>query len=443
MGTSPNVLCISIDSLRADFCSVYSEGTLTTPNLAALADEGTVCRNAVSPSTWTLPVHTSVFTGLYPPEHQVIDKDIELGAHPTFGELFYDVGYETKSFGWNGWLEQDGVLRGFEHHRTPDVPQFRKGFIGYFDRAYNKISELLFRHQLRDNKTVDNVRNQLSSSNEPFCYFIHLNSAHWPYHPPAPFHKTFSDRPTPELSWNLVRQRRLYERRGEIYSGQYDVSDRTINAMRELYRGSVHYCDRLVGQIFDFLSDEGLDERTIVVVFGDHGDNIGEEGLFGHHFSVSDSVVKVPLVISDPTDQLTTNRVQKPTQLTDIYPTLLDLSGLDIPETRSYSLLNEEGRDAAFVYYETPPSFLERMRRSGFDEQLPASKRYVIWRGQSDRLTWFPQEGDFEFDGPEAEADELVDELNSHFDSLEPVSTGAESSLPEDVRANLEQMGYL
>lgn len=442
MDAYPNVLCISIDSLRADYCSLLSDGCSTTPNLAALADKGTVYQHTISPSTWTLPVHISVFTGLYPPEHQVLDKGVELGDHPTFAELFKDVGYETKSFGWNGWLEQGGVLRGFTHYRSPEIQQVRDGVMKYYDHARNKISKLTFRHRLRDTATIENVQKQISGADEPFCYFVHLNVAHWPYHPPAPDHKAFSDRSLLELSWNFLQQRRLYERRTEIYMDQFRVSDRVVEGMRELYRGCVHYCDRLVGQLFDSLSNNCLEEQTIVIVFGDHGDNIGDEGLFGHHFSVADSVVRVPLLIFDPTGQLEPDEISTPVQLTDIYPTLLNICRVEHPETRSFSLVDEEYRDAAYVYYSTPPSFIDRIEGS-CRGQLPETERYAVWKSPTDRLTWLPNSNNVSQNGNNSDSDALLDQLRSHKDSLVSVPPRRDSSLSEDIQKNLKQMGYI
>lgn len=154
----PNILCISIDSLRRDFCSIYTESEDTTPFLNSISDELTIFQNAISPSCWTLQVHGSVFTGLYPPEHGVLDKNNSLGDHPTFAELLSRKGYDTQSFGYNGWFEAGDILRGFNH--TPTDP---------FDSSISKtikrrIRQLSRTESKRDELSVKNVHISLDQS---------------------------------------------------------------------------------------------------------------------------------------------------------------------------------------------------------------------------------------------------------------------------------------
>jgi len=111
--SKPNVVCVSVDSLRADFCSFDDGDARTTPFLRSVTPEATVFESAISPSIWTLPVHTSVFTGLYPPEHGVTSEGRVLGDHPTFAELLAEEGYSTAAFFQNSWLRLSGTLRGF------------------------------------------------------------------------------------------------------------------------------------------------------------------------------------------------------------------------------------------------------------------------------------------------------------------------------------------
>lgn len=442
MSSPPNVLCISVDSLRADYCSFTSDRAgQTTPFLASFAEEATTYTRAIAPSTWTLQVHASIFTGLYPPEHQVLDNGVEIGDHPTLAQLFRKGGYETCSFGWNGWLEQGGVLRGFDHHRSPEVDtaEFaRHPTLNGFER---KIRKAMFRHTWRDEHTIEALRDRLEmDSSSPFFHFVHLNGVHWPYHPPHPHHRAFTRRTTPQLTWNLIQQRKLYEQRPAIYTGERSVSPRISQGMRELYSGCVHYADSLIQDILAILEQLGDLENTVIVLFGDHGDDIGENGNFGHHFTVSDAVIRVPMLVYDPTNTLESGIVDDVVQTNDIFPTLLDICEIDGPITRSRSLASDQKRETAFVYYSAPKSFLDKIYDEIADDELPPSKQYVAWQSPAEKTVAYPDDG-WQI-APESSPD-YRQLLSDHESSLEPVASKASSDLSDSVRSNLEQMGYI
>lgn len=434
----PNFLFLSLDSVRADACSFLRGPDWTTPSLDGFADSATVFTRAVTPSVWTLPVHASVFTGLYPPEHQIFDHTETLGPVATLGERLSGLGYDTRAFGYNKWLEVADIARGFDHHTTPPVVSPASGATGTASRAVAKLRSALFRHRIRDQLTVERVLDNLGENGEPFSYFVHLNGAHHGhgYKPHSPHHRRATDKSLPELLLHRMRQRRIFESEEAMYTESRPYSDQTIETMRSLYHGCVSQVDELVGELFDALEREGLFENTVVVVFADHGDNLDEDGMIGHQFSVADPLIRVPLLVSDPTGRLGSGTRGDIVQLTDIYPTVFDLLGEDYERPNAFSLTSQNARDTAYAYYETPSFFHERIGTE-LASELPPDRQYVAWRTPDEKLIWYPDEASFQ--GQHS----LRENLRNHHASLEPVRTRDGTELREDVRNNLEQMGYL
>ncbi|WP_436930036.1 sulfatase [Halosimplex halobium] len=445
--SAPNILCISVDSLRADFCSFLNQSLTTTPFLESLADESTLYHNTVSPSTWTLPVHASVFTGLYPEEHQINDEGVQLGDHPTFAELLGQRGYSVRSFGHNGWLEQGDILRGFDHVHTPKYGPISKGLTGLVRRGWRKLHEATFRVENEDRFTIDRVIESLSKQSEPFCYFVHLQGVHYPYHPHITAYRRFGDFTTHGLYRIHQTQRELYDSRLNRFLGLSPISDADIEHFKDLYRGCIYEADQLIGEVVETLQEDSLLDDTLLVVFGDHGDSFGTDGIFGHNFTVTDGVVRVPLLVRDPSGELTNEDRNEIVQLNDLYPTVLDAAGCDPPDTRSQSLYSDMTRDSAFVYYSAPESMWTDMCESlppdfegRLDDRLER-EQHLVWKEEDRKLVWYPRSDRYESIGPRPE--ELRKELSRHKNALRPVSPGEQRAVSEEVLENIKEMGYL
>jgi arylsulfatase A-like enzyme len=174
-------------------------------------------------------------------------------------------------------------------------------------------------------------------------------------------------------------------------------------------------------------------ENTVIVLFGDHGDLIGEYGLFGHSFSVADELIRVPLLVHDPTGQLESGRRSDVVQLNDLYPTILELGGVTPPQTNSISLL-DEAREAAYVH------LLESKDNLEFQEdEYPPFEQYAIWKSPTSKYVYAPEETVED----DANDSMLFSSLQNHLDQLDPVPLEGENQLEDDVRDNLKDMGYL
>lgn len=483
----PNVVCVSIDSVRADCCSaVHPEANPTTPFLESIAPESAAYTAAISPSTWTLPVHTSVFTGLYPPEHGVIDKEAVLGAHPTFAELLAERGYSTDAFYALSWFEVGDVLRGFSDRGGPGDPNdvssrkeiverigerspLAERFLLWMYSVQRRYRELAGRSLtvyrewdrrdgddpagigtafswLGGQATIDGAIEAAETVEEPFCWFVHLNEAHWKYTPPGPYHRLYSDRSVPSLVHNWVRyQERIHgslSNRLAANAGERSIPDAEIDTMADLYRGAIRYCDAAIERLVDGLREQGLWENTVLIVFGDHGDAfgeggdpVGENGIFGHHWTVDESVVRVPLVVRDPTGTVDTGRVTDPVSLVDVYPTILDITDTEGPPTRGESLADRT-REFAYTYYEAPPHCTREAEQLGLSDRLPPSEQHLVWQSPSSKFVFCPGTGEMAGD------ESLKPTLQTHTESLVEVGAGS-GDVGDDVADRLRSIGYL
>jgi arylsulfatase A-like enzyme len=286
---SPNVLLISVDTLRADHLGAYGASS-GTPRLDAIAKAGVVFERAVAPVPITLPSHASLFTATYPFAHGVRDNgSFRLaGERGTLTETFRAAGYRTAAFVGSFALDSRfGLDQGFE----------------IYDDFYGDTSAL-GNFAISERPAADVLAPALDWLSEqgeaPWFAFVHLYDPHAPYDPPAPFREKFA-------------------------------SDR--------YRGEVAYVDEALGEFLDELSNRGRLENTLLVVTSDHGEGLGEHGERTHGMFAYETTLRVPLIFSWE-GVLPPRRVAPRVRLLDVAPTLLALSGLDpLPDSQGVSLV--------------------------------------------------------------------------------------------------------
>jgi arylsulfatase A-like enzyme len=349
----PNVVLVVMDTARAK--ETVPAASRITPTLASLADSGTEFTRAYTSSPWTLPSHVSLFTGLYTAAHGAHGGHTYLNAdHETLPEAFQSAGYETVGVSNNCWITGEfGFDRGFD--------RFRKGWqyiqsdvdTGAVVRA-SGVSERLtsFKDQLLagnpaitlanvayerylcgDNgaaRTTDWVDKWLTDrqhghTDQPFFLFCNYIEPHIEYDPPREYAEQFLSPAAVDEAIQLRQDPRAFD------VGEYDLTERECELLRGLYRGELAYVDAQLGRLRDSLRAAGEWENTVFVVLGDHGENIGEYGFFGHQYNLHETVVHVPLVITGGPFQDGGQR-NRYVQLLDLVPTLLETTGISAPE---------------------------------------------------------------------------------------------------------------
>lgn len=316
--------------MRADRVSRAGYARLTTPALDAFSQRGTWFSNAFSTSSYTVPSHASIMTGLYPSYHSAGLHNGQVSLLPgeiTLAETCSAAGLRTAAIVSNVVLRRAiGLAQGFET---------------YDDRMPNRESI----RRIPERRAGDAITKAIAAleafGTEPFFLWIHLQDPHGPYTPPeatpppsatAGQAEPADDRILPEgadhSGFEAIPRYQLFrdERRVRQYVGRYD---------RE-----IAFVDAQLGRLFEAAEGRGLLARTLVVITADHGEALGEDGYyFGHSHSVGLDQVRVPLVIAGP--GLRAGRVvDDPVTNLAVYATILDFLGLEGPRpTRGTSLL--------------------------------------------------------------------------------------------------------
>jgi len=288
----PNVLLITIDTLRADRLGCYGDREAATPVLDALAARGVRFPDAVAHVPLTLPSHATILTGLTPLKHGVRDNaGFVLGPSiRTLAEQFRASGFDTAAF-----------VSGFPvHHRFG----LGRGFNVYDDRFPRGEDPARPPYiERRGDQTVAAASAWLARRQDPetrpFFLWLHLFDPHAPYDPPEPFKSRFSARP---------------------------------------YDGEVAFADAQIGVLLDQLAQAGLVDRTLVLATSDHGEGLGEHAEPTHGLFIYDSTIRVPLILAGP--GIPSGRVVASlARGIDVAPTLLDLAHLPpLPDAEGRSL---------------------------------------------------------------------------------------------------------
>jgi arylsulfatase A-like enzyme len=353
----PNVLVVVWDTVRADHLSLYGYGRPTTPRLDAFARDAVVFERASSPGIWTLPSHASMFTGLPPETHGADERQLWLDAeHTTLAEHFAAHGYVTFAMAANTLLcDETNLVQGFEVQlntfrgkaakaakaatRRKVLPQDRSNELAplwtepahgakhaqWARAAYKEAAPLVTDTLLR-------WLDARQDPEQPFFAFLNLMEAHTPRIPSMEARQqVLADDPA------LVEQG-LQVDAGHIHLhfynfGKHAYTEREREAIGGVYDATLWDLDQATGALLDALRQRGLLEETVVVVTSDHGENLGEHGLFNHRFSLWEALVHVPLVIRAP--GVPPQRVERPVSTVDLFATLSRLARLPVPETIS------------------------------------------------------------------------------------------------------------
>ncbi|MCB9899499.1 MAG: sulfatase [Planctomycetes bacterium] len=460
----PNVLFVSLDTLRADHLGAYGYRRDTSPHLDALAAEGALFEDCIAVSDWTLPTHASLFTGLDPTVHGVqLPSDSLARGVLTLGEAFAGAGYETAGCHSNPFLdERFGFARGFSTWRgsatresalvelagepkgsvsgvRPTQPGLREHDY-LVQRAAPQVTE--FGLEFLDAHAADDA---------PFLLFLHYNDAHSDYIPPAPYDRMFDTGYRGPID-------------GEDYSHDErvrpDMDPDALAYIVSLYDGEIAAEDAQLGRVLDRLDALGLRDDTLVVVTADHGEGFFERGENEHRYGPYHELVHVPWIVRLPGDVPAGLRVATTVSQIDVAPTLLDLAGVEGAERmdgRSHARALRAGREPpARPVLSQSVVDLDRTDRPREIWALRHAGRAVIVsedRGRVARLSVFDREADPDELQPAADGDPawtagplLLERLRATLRERAPRGDRAgRPALPDDeeLLERMRQWGYL
>ncbi|MFQ5824315.1 MAG: sulfatase [bacterium] len=353
----PNIMLLVLDTTRARNLSCYGYSKETSPNLDKIASEGVLFTQAISNASWTLPAHASLFTGTFPSFHLVNNWSDRLSDQfVTMAQFFSGLGYQTMAINNNSWInEQFGLDRGFEVHKKMwllfqssndlnitsrsikhrnllrKITELSKNIIkgnvflnlmnGFYGQFLYNRQDLGGRRIIRAfEKWLHTERNE----EKPYFLFINLLEPHLPYKPPREYLNRF-------LNGKFTEERikRLNQDPLSYITGNEEKDETDIEILTHLYNAEINYLDSLIGSIYSILASACLLDKTILIIVGDHGENLGEHKLMSHFFCLYDTLIHVPFIMRYPSVLPKATKNEKIVQLSDIFPTLAASVGFE------------------------------------------------------------------------------------------------------------------
>ena len=368
----PDIILIVLDTQRVDRLGCYGYRRDITPNLDQFAAESALFTQAISPAQWTIPSHGSLFTGLYPTAHELLQSSQSLSPDwPHMVEVLAAAGYETMGFCNNPLVGilNNGLKRGFQTFYNyggaiPSLPgdsthlpwplgrimerytQFLRR-ISYPIQNFFGRSDLAFRLSLhawltplwsrmanfkgQNERSVRDVTRFLGERekgkhNKPLFLFLNLMETHLPFWPPgefidkvAPYFRESQEARTVMRQWN----REAYRWAAPLEQPLSELESRVLS---DMYDAEVAYQDDYLGALLAMLNGRSHRDNTLTVIVSDHGDGLGEHGYFGHAFVAYQELVHVPLLLHWP-GKIQPDEVATPVSTRRVYHTVLEAAG--------------------------------------------------------------------------------------------------------------------
>jgi arylsulfatase A-like enzyme len=318
--TRPNVLLIGVETLRADHLGCLGYLRNTTPTLDRLAKQGVVFSRAMATSSWTMPTTMSVFTALYPGVHQMTGWDKKLpAATTTLAQILKRNGYRTAAFVGNPALDADyGFDRGFDLYDDFSVRlSLQSGLFADNEQVTKNIYDGAL-----TNEAVNRAAGNWLAGNysQPFFMFVFYFDTHHDYVPPPPYDTMFDPNYDGTVNGRGIRG----EPRKTVRPAPRDLEH-----IIALYDGEIRYTDHCIAQLLDKLAQHQILDNTLIVVFGDHGDEFYEHGSTSHAFTLYNEVLNVPLIFRLPTAIEPGRKIDVLVSQVDVMPTVLDYLNIE------------------------------------------------------------------------------------------------------------------
>jgi arylsulfatase A-like enzyme len=434
----PNIVLLSIDTLRADATSPYG-GRVHTPGFESLAEDGVLFERAFAPSSETAPSHATLFTGQEVLRHGVVRNGVSLPDDAnTLAELLRGRGYDTAAFasswvldprfGWSQGFDvydatfpEEGATLDKEHLGYSGAPWLEQGFAG-LDRRASETHEVAGRW--------------LGVAREPFFLFVHYFDPHLPYLPPRDY-------------WARARGLEI----DVTGRSHLDLTPEQIRGRITRYHGEVLFVDDAITALVARLRQLELGRPTLLVVTADHGEGMGKHAWMAHSIFLYEELTRVPLLFVWLEPRRAATRIATPVGLRDVAPTIAELTGSPrLPWADGRSLVGSV-RDGVEPHgrpifghqrAHDPSSFAPRSGLPGRKLSVRAQRWKLIrnWGGEDELY-------DLEAD-PDEQRNRIRDErevvarldalLDEHLEQMPPIDVAPH--LSPEVRGKLEALGY-
>lgn len=373
----PNILLVSIDSLRSDHLGSYGYERDTSPFMDELAARGARFENAVSTTSWTLPAHAAMMTGLNDSTHGLVDNGLRLSDdHLTLAELLSSEGYRTAGFYGAPYLHPTfGMGQGYEVYQSCMSEAADDGEVVRNSARSGKAPS---HADVTGPRTANFVKGWAATikPGESWFAFVHLWDVHYDFIAPQEYVDLFDPDYQGSVDGRLMSNREI----------KRDMAPRDLAHVKALYDAEIRFTDDILRGIFEDLEARGMLDNTLIIVTSDHGEEFFEHGSKGHNKTLFEEVVRVPLFILWP-GQIEAGRViQDQAQIIDFMPTIANAVGCD-------ATLAVQGRDLgpALAGLEMAPraALLELSIDRGTQRALRTNTDKVIQPRSDAPMFWF------------------------------------------------------
>jgi len=457
MGKKPNILFIIIDAARADHFSCYGSANRTSPHIDQIAAEGVVYENAITAAGWTLPSHTSMFTGTYISKHGVSNENhVYDHKYILMPEVLKRAGYRTVGFCTNDWIsDATGLSRGFSeffNFQYPKLIHKTKRFLNSL-QIHGKDS-----WAFAINRNVKNWIHK-NAGEKPFFMFLHYGELHLPYQVPPPFNAQFLPKGMTYAEAQTVNQDPK-----AFYAGVAKMTARDFEISKALYDGALAYIDHRIFELYQYLKNLGQLDNTMIIISSDHGESLGDHGHFDHYYVLYEGLLRVPLIIRYPEKFPAGSRFPEAVQTLDLLPTLKEMLELRDPELNEMQgiplppfknpgrefTISERFKDLKGLKKSYPDRDLSHLARWELDRKVAIrTKKYKLIASENYESELYDLEHDrLETKNLINEQPEVAKDLQNKIANWRQSFTvsnmpGKEAEFDDAVRKRLESLGYL
>jgi arylsulfatase len=360
----PNILLIQTDQQSAETLGLYGNPIVKTPNLERLAENGILFEKTFCNYPACSPSRSSMMTGRYAStirchaNHMLINP-----LEVTLPQVLKENGYQTALIGKNHAFMDGKKDNGYpsagsdeKYDKLHEVFDYvRQGQHGHLVEGFEKNPEVTAAHQwtldhcwksplghgtnpapyekcgthLLGETAVDYLE-QTHEEEQPFFLWLSFPDPHTPYQAPEPYASMYNPEDVPMPPKDDLSKKPERQRVAHIMDAMDRADDQVIQKVRAIHYGMINFIDDTIGKVMETLERLGIADDTVILFTSDHGDSMGAHGLIQKHNMFYDSFTHVPMIVSWP-GKINTGRCSHLTELVDIMPTLLELSGSTIP----------------------------------------------------------------------------------------------------------------
>jgi arylsulfatase A-like enzyme len=454
----PNIILVTLDTLRADHLSFYGYPVETSPFLRSLAKQGVLFRNAYTSATWTLPAHGSLFTGQMPSVNGLGFKNFFLSDDAnTLAEILKQQGYTTAGFiGGPFLVSAFRINQGFDYYNEHlDEHSKLKRF-----SVFRIFAKLLGRQLWETNgqRSAADINSELFPyldwvrDRGPFFIFINYFDAHDPYDPPQRYRELLYPG---KITWEKGNLRSLFidKKTGiALFPDGKPLKEKDFQQLRYLYDAEIRYLDDQISRLWNKLQRRGFLENTIVLFVADHGETLGEHGFLDHGHLLYQEQVRIPFFVVGPGSWSGGKKIEEPVRIVDVFPTLLEQLRIPRPENvqgRSLlPLLGRKGGPEMSVFAELDADPHPRYLAFRKDQKmiLKNNNKFIETSTGENSLTNIvsdPEEMKNLIEKNPELAAILQAELGEYFSHLLPAHPVTGHEMDEESKEKLKALGYI